>query len=117
MELLFGPNWSAEMAGALRLTRLDILMCPHRGSPSYAYHHCFDDVSLGRSPRPPTDAEQRTITTAKEMQEMIRQHVGAGRPPPKELKATILTAFVSNWIESSRAYDLAVKTMDHGSPF
>lgn len=116
MELLFGPNWSTDIGQHLGVTRLDIWLDPPRGSPSYAHHARLDDASLGRSPRPPTDAEQRSITTAKEMQEMIRRCVGAGRPPPKEIKATVLTAFVSDWIENARIYKIAVSTMDQGLP-
>lgn len=112
MELLFGPNCRRDAKH--EETRIDILLDPPRGSPSYASHSCFDDKALGRSPRPATDAEQRKITQVREMQEAIRQRVGAARRPSKEDMMAILTGPGPNWTAKLPMYTLAANTMDQG---
>lgn len=112
MKLQFGPNWCNDVKH--EDTRIDVLLDPPRGSPSYAMNSFFDDETLDRSPRPATDAEQRRITEVKEMQETIRRRVGAGRRPSKQDMMTILTASGPNWTGKLSIYTLAANTMDQG---
>lgn len=116
LELLFGPNWHKD--GKHEETRLDVLLNAPPGSPSYKldHTHFHDNLKvLDRSPRPATDTEQRKIAQVREMQEAIRQRVGAGRQPSKQDMIAILTGFGSNGLEKTQIYTLAVNTMDQGA--
>lgn len=116
MQALFGPNWRRDMTKAHEETRLEILLSPPHGSPSYAMNAATssDLSSLARSPRPATDAEQQEITKVREIQEAVRQRVGAGKAPSKDDMMAILMGFGPDWPSNLQTYMLAVNTMDQG---
>ena len=59
MQLIFGPNWQRDEGEAFEEARLDVLLSPPRGSPSYAMtaRQGFDIGAPAWSPRPASEAE------------------------------------------------------------
>ncbi|KAK7710394.1 hypothetical protein SLS64_005979 [Diaporthe eres] len=115
MQALFGPDWRSSIGKAHDETRLDVLIDPPRGSPSYAkYQSLYPDGRLLRSPRPATDAEQQVIGKAKEMQDAVRRRIGAGKSPSSADMEAILSSYGMDWILHVQTYMLAINTMDQG---
>ncbi len=127
MLLLFGPQWEGlDMKVDLERTRLECLLNPPPGSSSHARTAVLDDGSLNPSPRPATEAEQKTVDKVREMQALVQQRVGVGKKPsPADMRAILLENFgVDIRLEKfgdpcsteSEIYVLATNTMDLGIP-
>ncbi|KAK2058405.1 hypothetical protein LY76DRAFT_593311 [Colletotrichum caudatum] len=114
IQRLFGPGSYSVMEEDHANARIEVLLDPPRGSPVYTENAFFDDPSLVRSVRPPTEAEQQKVRGVREMQQLIRQKVGVGKAPsPSDMKS-ILTSFGRNWDTKVSLYMLAANTMDQG---
>lgn len=115
MNILFGPNWRDGQATELERTRLEMLLNPPPGSPSYAESLCLDDNTLIHNPRPATDEEREKIAEVREMQAKIRERVGAGKVPSEDDMCAVLTSMGTNWgPDHMKIYMLAANTMDQG---
>lgn len=114
MQLIFGPNWRSSL-GNYDEARIEILLDPPRGSPSYALNKqqgLFD--RLERSPRPATESEKQVITQVKEMQDVVRRKIGAGKSPSSSDMQVILSSYGPTWTSHLQTYMLAINTMDQG---
>lgn len=115
MKALFGPDWRNSIGRNHNETRLDVLLDPPRGSPSYAKNQClYPDGRLKRSPRPATEAEQQVIGRAREMQHAVRLRIGTRNSPSMADMQAILSAYGPDWSPYLQTYSLAVNTMDQG---
>ncbi|KAJ0342079.1 hypothetical protein COL922a_001468 [Colletotrichum nupharicola] len=114
MELFYGPHWRAGMGKEHHDSRMEILLNPPRGSPSYAMNKWLDEGAPARSPRPATEDEKTKIQQIKEIQEKVRQRVGAGKQPSGSDMQAILKSFGAEWGTMMPLYTLAVNTMDQG---
>lgn len=115
MKALFGPDWRNSIGKSHDQTRLEVLLDPPRGSPSYALRQWLSpDGRLERSPRPATDAEQQVIGKAREMQDAVRRRIGAGKSPSTDDMQAILSSYGSDWTSHLQTYMLAINTMDQG---
>lgn len=115
MKALFGPDWRASIGKNYDETRLDVLLDPPRGSPSYALHQWLSpDGRHERSPRPATDAEQQVIGKVRAMQDAVRRRIGAGKSPSTADMQAILSSYGSDWTSHLQTYMLAINTMDQG---
>ncbi|KAF6819447.1 hypothetical protein CPLU01_13039 [Colletotrichum plurivorum] len=115
LKLLFGPEWRASQGKEHEDARMEILLDPPRGSPSYVFMRSWNkNRGPERAPRPATDAEQRRITLVRDMQEKIRQRVGAGKKPSDSDMQVILKSYGHNWTEHMETYQLAADTMKQG---
>lgn len=114
MELFYGPHWRAGMGKEHQESRMEILLNPPRGSPSYAMNKWLDEGAPARSPRPATEDEKTKIQKIKEIQEKVRQRVGAGKQPSGSDMQAILKSFGAEWGTMMPLYTLAVNTMDQG---
>ncbi|KAK1992388.1 hypothetical protein LX36DRAFT_588524 [Colletotrichum falcatum] len=114
IQRLFGPGSLGAMKQEHESARIEVLLDPPRGSPSYNMNAFSDDPSLPRSVRPPTEDEQQKIQEVRDMQERIRREVGAGNSPSTGDMMTILTPFGPDWTAKLPLYTLAANTMDQG---
>lgn len=115
MQALFGPDWRRSIGKHHDEARLDVLLDPPRGSPSYALHQWLSpDNRLERSPRPATEAEQQMIGKVREMQGAVRQRIGAGKSPSSADMQAILSSYGPDWTSHVQTYTLAINTMDQG---
>ncbi|KAK2014790.1 hypothetical protein LZ32DRAFT_690259 [Colletotrichum eremochloae] len=114
MQRLFGPGSLSTMKELHEKARIEALLDPPRGSPNYVVNASTDDPALARSVRPPTEAEQQKLQEVREMQQRIRQRVGAGKSPTSDDLKSILTSFGPNWVAKSSVYTLAANAMDQG---
>ncbi|KAK2050621.1 hypothetical protein LZ31DRAFT_547905 [Colletotrichum somersetense] len=114
MKLLFGPSSLVNMKEEHENARIEVLLDPPRGSPSYNLSKFMDDPSLTRSVRPPTEAEKQKLQEVREMQQRIRQKVGAGNTPSSGDMKSILSSFGPDWPEKLPLYMSAANTMDQG---
>lgn len=115
MQTLFGPDWHSSIGKDHDEARLDVLLDPPRGSPSYSMHQWLNpDNRLERSPRPATDAEQQMIGKVREMQDAVRRRIGAGKSPSSADMQAILSSYGPDWTSHIQTYTLAVNTMDQG---
>ncbi|KAI9926370.1 hypothetical protein ASPWEDRAFT_176660 [Aspergillus wentii DTO 134E9] len=113
-QLLMGPQWR-KIAGSMREEqRLDVLLRPQPGSPSYALHHQYDEDTPTWSPTPATTAENEKVQEIREMQDFIVSRVGPGKQPDKDEMRGILTAFGANWAEKLGVYQTALNALDQG---
>ncbi|KAK3356726.1 hypothetical protein B0T25DRAFT_138465 [Lasiosphaeria hispida] len=116
MQLLYGPQWESSMKKDHEEARIQCLLDPPPGSPSHVLNAWMDDASIVRSLRPATEAEQQRVKEIREMQELIRRRVGAGKSPTSGDMHAILTAAGSDWVSRIPTYTLAANTMDQGVP-
>jgi hypothetical protein len=116
MRLLFGPQYENTVKESHEEARLTCLLDPPPGSPSHVLNSTLDDPSLGRSPRPATEAEKQKVQEIREIQALIRQRVGVGKSPSSADMQAILPTFGGNWVEKLPTYTLATNTMDQGVP-
>lgn len=96
--------------------RMEVLLNPPHGSPSYAVSALLDNGGPSWSPRPASDEEQTRIGEIRAIQDAIRQRQRAGSsrfPDPTEMMA-IFYSFDMRWTEKLPTYKLAVITMDQG---
>ncbi|KAK4889814.1 hypothetical protein LTR27_011432 [Elasticomyces elasticus] len=114
MELLFGPGWQQDVQGCHDECRMEVLLNPPHGSPSYAMSASLDNGGPGWSPRPAAQAEQRRVDEVRQMQELVRARVGAGKSPTRDDTHAIMTSFGAHWAEKLDTYTLALNTMDQG---
>lgn len=115
MQALFGPDWRRSIGKHHDEARLDVLLDPPRGSPSYALHQWLSpDNRLERSPRPATDAEQQMIGKVREMQDAVRRRIGAGKSPSSADMQAILSSYGLDWTSHVQTYTLAINAMDQG---
>ncbi|WYZ43703.1 hypothetical protein EsH8_VII_000139 [Colletotrichum jinshuiense] len=114
IQLLFGPNWRRDLTQQHEEARIDILLDPPRGSPSYALHSMLDDGAPSWTPRPATDAEKQTVAQVRKLQEAIRKKAGAGNSPAREDMVDILTSLGPDWPAQLPNYQLAANAMDQG---
>ncbi|EME81186.1 uncharacterized protein MYCFIDRAFT_204223 [Pseudocercospora fijiensis CIRAD86] len=77
MAMLFGPSWQESIQRDRDEIRLEVLLNPPRGSPSYAISAQLDAGGPTWSPRPATPQERARLDEVREMQAMIRQRVGS----------------------------------------
>ncbi|KAK1595345.1 uncharacterized protein LY79DRAFT_547449 [Colletotrichum navitas] len=114
IQRLFGPGSLSTMKQDHENARIEALLDPPRGSPSHKVSAVTDDPSLARSVRPPTKAEQQKLQEVREIQQLIRQKVGAGKSPSSGDMMSILTSFGPDWAAKMPLYILAANTMDQG---
>lgn len=115
MQALFGPDWRSSIGKAHDETRLDVLIDPPRGSPSYAkYQSLYPDDRLERSPRPATNVEKQVIGKAREMQDVVRRRIGAGNSPSTADMQAVLSSYGPDWDSDLQTYFLAINAMDQG---
>ncbi|KAK1980131.1 hypothetical protein LZ30DRAFT_595392 [Colletotrichum cereale] len=115
IQRLFGPSsLSTMMKEDHENARLEVLLDPPRGSPSYNFRALHDDPSLTRSVRPPTEAEQQRLQEVRDMQQRIRDKVGAGKSPSSDDMKSILTTLGPEWPTKLSLYMMAANTMDQG---
>ena len=99
MKLIFGAKWAESLQSTYDETRLEVLLNPPPGSPSYAMtsRSGWDEGAPTRAPRPASQAEQTKINQVKEMQTRIRQRLGNRTDPTNADMMAILTAFGAQW--------------------
>lgn len=115
MQALFGPDWRSSIGKNHDKIRLEVLLDAPRGSPSYAMHQSLNlDSRLERSPRPATNAEKQVIGKSREMQDLVRRRIGAGKSPSSADMEAILSSYGADWISHTQTYMLAINTMDQG---
>lgn len=113
MELFFGPNWKS-VEQHQDDARMQVLLNPPRGSPSYAVNSPLDSGAPSWSPRPASDGEQRMVVEVRVMQNKIHSRVGSGRSPSNADMREILVSFGAAWPGKVPIYTLALNTMDQG---
>ncbi|KAL1878221.1 hypothetical protein Daus18300_002138 [Diaporthe australafricana] len=115
IRMLFGPNWQKDIGARYQKTRLEILLDPPRFSKcQFIIDWMINDQALKRSPRPATDAEQQEIVKVRQMQETIRQRVGARMIPTISDTQAIQAGFGLYMTCFAETYMLALDTMDQG---
>lgn len=68
VQVLFGPNWQASMQDLYVENRMEVLLNPPHGSPSYAVNVLLDNGGPSWSPRPASDEEQTRIGEIRAIQ-------------------------------------------------
>jgi hypothetical protein len=114
MTLLLGPNWKNTILKTYEEARLEVLINPPPGSPSYVINFFHDKTTPWFSPRPATAAENERLQNVLEMQNLIRQCLGPRKEPTSHDMMTILSRFGSKWDRALSDYQLAISTMDQG---
>lgn len=115
MQLIFGPDWRSSLGDTYTKARIDALLDPPRGSPSYAMNRSLNpDIRHQRSPRPATESEKQVITQVREMQDAVRRRIGAGKSPSKDDMQAILSSYGPDWPSHLQTYMLAINSMDQG---
>ncbi|KAK5112799.1 hypothetical protein LTR85_011133 [Meristemomyces frigidus] len=117
LQLFFGPNWEYTIKASHEEARIEVLLDPPTGSPSYAMtaNAGFGSDAPAWSPRPASEVESRKVAEVTEMQTCIRQHLGDRKEPTNDDMEAIVTPFGPACVESVLwVYHLAVKTMDRG---
>lgn len=112
LRLLFGPSWQPDRH--YEEERLLALLRPPRGSPSYAMSSLLDDSSLPWSPRPANETEREKLEEVRDMQDLIRRHLGGRREPTSKDMQAILQSYGAQWSEKLAVYQTAVNAMDQG---
>ncbi|KAF4635192.1 hypothetical protein G7Y89_g2901 [Cudoniella acicularis] len=111
LQLLLGPKWKEEQS-IYEEYRLEVLLQPPRGSPSYALTASYDDGVPTPSLQPATAEESEKIQAVRDMQARISRHLGSRKDPSMRDMQTILSSFGANWDEMVPIYQLATNTMD-----
>ncbi len=114
MRLLFGTAWTTDVAPTLKDARMQVLLNPPRGSPSYAFHASMDVGAPTYDPRPATPDEQICIDQVREMQAKVRGRLGNRLEPAKDDMMAILMQYGANWDQMLSTYTVAVNTMNQG---
>ncbi|POS70218.1 hypothetical protein DHEL01_v211386 [Diaporthe helianthi] len=118
MQLVFGPDWRECLGKLYDETRIDVLLDPPRGSPSFAITKYLNtDNWLKRSPRPGIESEKELInqvTLGRKMQDAVRRRIGAGKSPSTHDMKAVLSSYGPDWTSHLQTYMLAINTMDQG---
>ncbi|KAK5132907.1 hypothetical protein LTR08_008353 [Meristemomyces frigidus] len=116
IKLLFGPQWAQTLQSTYDETRVEVLLDPPQGSPSYAMTHRsgWDTDAPVRLPRPARETEQRKVDEVKAMQTRVRQRMGSRKEPNNADMMAVLDAFGAQWSDILPVYNLAMNTMDQG---
>jgi hypothetical protein len=114
-QLLFGPNWAADIAEIHKASRLEILLDPPPGSPCYILHARNDQAYIRpRSVRPADEDEAKTVQEVRKYQDII----AARYPPGSEIPSNSVQQFIPmlgpDWPSKLELFTLAQNTMDQG---
>lgn len=113
IELIYGPSWAAEQS-LWDETRIEVLLKPPPGSPSYAMSSSVDIGAPAQTPRPASAEETIQIQEVRDMQAAISRHMHGRKDPSSKDMQAILTSFGPDWPTMLPIYQLAVNTMDQG---
>lgn len=114
LRLLFGPSWQPD--SDYEKERLNVLIRPPPGSPSYVMYSVLDNISpsLPWSPRPADETETKKLQEVRDMQDLIRRHLADRKQPTAMDMQCILQSFGEKWSEKLAVYQTAVNAMDQG---
>lgn len=114
-QLLFGPNRAKDIEQMHREARIEILLDPPRGSPSYAVNSFSDATYLGpRSIRPASESEQEAIREIRSYQAMIAEKYPPGIEIPPNSIGQFISQLGADWAEKMPTLQLAQNTTDQG---
>lgn len=114
-QLLFGPNWAKDIEQMHREARIEILLDPPRGSPSYAFNSSSDATYLGpRSVRPASGPEQEAIQEVRSFQAMIAEKYPQGTRIPSNAIGQFVSQLGADWAQKMPMLQLAQNTTDQG---
>lgn len=125
LALFFGgqgqPSTEDFFSKAYKDIRLEILLRPPPGSPSYVYAEGLglDDgyPPSTWTPREPSPAEAREIREVRDMQETVRRHMGArgvSDVSNADMRDIVAQNFGDRWVDGMQVCTCALNTMDRG---
>jgi hypothetical protein len=118
---LVGPNDKDAVEQIHKDTRIEVLLRPPQGSPMYAVAAFgkLDENCPPWTPRGASAAEDEEVTKIKDMQELIRRHMGSRSMSSinsRDMRDILVNNFGGGWSDALPRYQHAVNAMDQGVP-
>lgn len=118
---LLGLNEKDVVAEAQRDVRMEVLLQPPRGSPSYAMARQLklDENCPPWTPREASATEKERLNKVRAMQELIRRHMGTRSVSTintNDMRDILVKNFGAGWTEALSVYQNAINAMDQGVP-
>lgn len=114
--LLLGPRWKTE-EHTIEEQRLCIHLEPPPGSPYFTMFAAVDgDVPRPTSLRPLSADEEAKLRKIRDLQAVVRSHLGDRKKVTNEDMVATLSSFGEAWAETLPLYQIAINTMDQGVP-
>ena len=114
LQILLGPLWDAKQGDIVKKTRIEVLLCPPRGSPNHKVSEHFDVGSPRWTPRAPNAKEQAEMDKVKGMQARVNAHMGERKEVESKDIKDILTSMGGNWVDNLGALQDAMNSRDQG---
>ena len=112
MALFFG---STKEIAAYNSVRKEVLLRSPRGSPSFTMNKALDEGAPAEwTPRPADEKEEAEVQEIREMQELVRRHLGERKEININDMSAILGGFGNRWADKLQVYQDAINTMDQG---
>lgn len=116
---LLGWNGKDEIKATHQRVRREVLLRPPRGSPSWklAQGLQLDENCPEWTPRPASAAEEKEIQEIRDMQELIKRHMGSrsiSTIDVKDMQEVLVKNFASELSVKMQTYHEAVNAMDQG---
>ncbi|MCJ1465210.1 hypothetical protein MMC07_003826 [Pseudocyphellaria aurata] len=110
LEILLGPLWENEDRSLIKKTRIDVLLCPPPGSPSYDATIYLDEGSPHWNPRAANADEQAEIAKVREMQEIVEQQMEGQEGFDSSKFRQVLMGMGENWVDNLPILERAVNS-------
>lgn len=114
----FGRNDSEEIEETHKQTRIEVLLNAPPGSPDWALAKSskYDEGCPAWTPRLATAEEEAAIKDIRDMQEVIKRHMGDREMKDITTKdmMDVLAKSGTGWLQSSQLYTVALNAMDQG---
>ncbi|RDL39875.1 uncharacterized protein BP5553_04215 [Venustampulla echinocandica] len=114
LQLFLGPGWKSIETSIYKPARINVLLHPPPGSPSYAIYGGLDAGAPSLSPRQPSPAESEEIKTIRDLQATLSKHLGSRKEVTPQDMQVVLSSFGANWDRMLPFYEIAVNSMDQG---
>lgn len=114
-----GRGGREEIERTHREIRIEVLLRPPPGSPMYvvATSLNLDENCPAWTPRAASAAEQAEVRKIRDMQGLIRSHMGSrsmSSITTRDMQAILTANFADTWVDEFPYYQTAINAMDQG---
>ena len=114
-----GRNDQDQIEKTHQDVRMEILLRPPPGSPNWAMAKNLkvDENRPAWTPRPASTEEEAELKKIRDMQEVIRCHMGSrsmNSITSKDMQDVLTQNFGNSWVDALATYQSAINAMDQG---
>lgn len=109
---LLGPLW--ESVESIKETRIELLLRPPPGSPSYVYSEHLDAGSPPWTPRSPNAEEEAELGKINDMKSKVAKQLGDRKYLNKTDLRELILGMGDNWVEGLPALEAVTNSTNQG---